>query len=500
MIETKAKQEFIEKVSEILSRKNFTEKAKDNLLKAFLFALENYHPPKYIKTTLQEYIKSYLQVLEELNGYATIELSELNEENEAAEYFRESIRENTSQTGNLDYVDGKYIPSENGKFECACKGYAQNSEKQFFSLNENNPIEEIITIIHEMTHLTEGKYPFLVDSDVPLSFDLRKMFSEGRAATKEGYIKEAVSYVETEYIESSMDFYRFQSKCSYPLYHQLYQTLQIILGDEFLEEMSKNMDVQMDMITGARKRFPDIPVDEIFAHLVYILSCKSKVEHSVLVGAIHDCARVHSKKLEAVQEQIMAENRNLEFCKNSFHEAKGEEERIRLMLETPDVLKEEYEKARKKERKHIEELFQEGHYDEATYRSELKKLEQVGTIEYYREIQMRELTNIKDMQEWTKSSINECMESIKELEAKKRELESNHFALVLERVCLKNPSLNASLTFLQETALSMIQEESKGMTEKDEQYAITLDKMKTLFEIELARTSKKPDKKTNGVL
>lgn len=485
MIETK--EQLIEIVKAILEKKAFSQKAKENLLMSIVFAYEFYRPPKYIKTSRDEYIMEYLKVLEDMRGYAIVELEELNEENEVSEEFRTSIKKSETGDGNLDFIDGKYIPCEKGAYKCTCKGFAWNREKMIFTLNEHHYAAEMETIHHEMTHLTEGKYPFLISSSIPFSFELRKMLYEGRAATRESYIQTATSYVQIEVLEDSNTSYKIESLYSYPLYNKLYQTLQLIFGEEFLEEMSKNEEREFDMIEEMKKRFPEFPVHEIISHIIYILSCTSKDSHNILATSIHYFARNHSKNIEGLQEKILSENRNLNFCRNALKESQEKEREIKATLESPEKLKEEYQKAKENAKMDIIAMYKEGYYKEKAYREELARLEQEGTLEYYIEVKKQELIDNKRYQEATEKSIEEAIQNLERLRAEKAALESNQFAFVLEKICLKQPSLGASFSFLEEIALKKIREEESALSEEErttsEKQDKLLDKIKKLLEL-----------------
>ena len=463
------KEELIERVIEILSKKSFTEQAKENLLGSIVFAYEHYNPSKYITKSRAEYIEEYLRVLENMKGYAVVDLNEINDSNEASTHFRKDILKSPTRSGNLDFINDKYVPTQNGEFYCSCKGFAWCREKMMFSLDEGDIMREWVTVHHEMTHLSEGANPFPIDISVPFSFELRKMLYEGRAATHESYISIDSSNVQVDSLENEDSKYEIASSHSYPLYGKLYQILQIIFGDEVLEQMSKNDSREVDMIQELERRYPSIPVLEVFSHLIYILSCKSKESKNVLMSSVQDYVMSHSKKIEWVQNRILLENQNLEFNRQSLDEEKSREEKIKKILEDPELLTEEYRNAKESARKDIEGLYSEGHYSEDEYRQELEALEQDGTLEYYQETQRQEVENIKYMRSRREVAIAECLANLQQLQNKRDKLKCNDFTFILERVCLKEPSLEVSFSFLEEMALKITQESGKGLTEQDKE-------------------------------
>lgn len=265
----KNEKDLIKQIKEILYKKNFSQRAKKKLVISIVSAYENYNPPKYIKKGRNEYIEEYLKVLENTNEYDSFELLQLNSDNIAVNYFKKHIM-NCSTEGNLDFVDNKYIPKKNGHYFTDCLGFAIRNEKKFFTLNYRN---EFSNIHHEMTHLSEGEDPFPMGLWKPFSFELRKMFVEGRAATHEYYTFKG-NHVYNNFLGNETENYIINSNYAYPLYAYIYQLLQIIFGDEILEEMAKNNNLEKDMIKELEVRFPNIPVKELFTHIIYIICCE----------------------------------------------------------------------------------------------------------------------------------------------------------------------------------------------------------------------------------
>ncbi len=479
------KEELIERVIEILSKKSFTEQAKENLLGSIVFAFICYNPPKYITKSRYEYIEEYLRVLENMKGYAVIELSEINEANLVSTEFRKHILKLTSQNGNLDFINGKYTPAQNGQFYCTCKGFAWKPLKMMFTLAEDDVMQRFTTIHHEMTHLTEGENTFPIRGSIPFAFELREMFYEGRATTHESYTSVDSPNIQVDNLEDGVSEYQIVSAHHYPLYGTLYQTLQIIFDDEILEEMSKNGDYKSDMIKELEKRYPNIPVLEVFSHLIYILSCNCKEgQEDILKNAIHYYVREHQKKIEWIVKALESVIDLREKSESDLKKMKQEELNYMQSLGNPASLKKEYEEAYQEAKVMIEELYHDGSYTEEQYRKELESLEQEGTLEYYREVKEQELQNNRNEQKRTKERIIKLEKDIEIARHKIKRLEQDCFPSTLEQICLKNPSLQSSFAFLKHLALQKVSEEKKGIPEGDARVTKLLDKIRVLYDLQ----------------
>ena len=331
-------------IEKILSKKKFTEEAKNKLLQSILFVYDNYNPPKYIRKTREEYINEYLRVLENMNGYAVVDLNEINDSNEVSTYFKKEILKSSTRSGNLDFINGKYVPTQNGEFYCSCKGFAWSREKMMFSLDEGNILEELMTIHHEMTHLSEGERPFSLGSQVPLSFELRKMFLEGHAVTREANIKTSSDYYQIERISDQSSSFKIESEQSYPLYGKLYQTLELIFGVDVLEEFASNNNREFDMFEELKKRFPELPVNEIFAHLIYVISCKENTEKKVLIDAIKNIDSFRALILSREVVGINREEQTIANLEQSILGKQSEIERLTALLNNPEKLQANFKK------------------------------------------------------------------------------------------------------------------------------------------------------------
>lgn len=493
MIESK--EELIKRIVEILSQKSFTEKAKSNLLRSIVFAFESYNPPKYITKSRAEYIEEYLEVLENMNGYAVLELSELNDENEASTFFRNQIKLANGRTGTLDVVAGKYVPSDNGKYYCSCNGFAWNKEAMMFTLRGKDPIDEMETIHHEMTHLGEGRSPFPI-ATIPFSFEIRKMLYEGRATTRESYIHIPNQFAQIAVVENEKESYKVSSDNSYPLYGYLYQMMQLLFGDDVLEELAKNDNTKRDMIEELKNKYPNIPVEEVFGHVIYILSCESREKHDTLAPSIQNFMKTNTSEIEYINGEIARIQNYLDRDNSSLEMMKTDEQNTTKILNDPVKLKEQYEQAFLEEKRTIESLYKDGTYSEEEYKRELSSLEKEGTLEYYRETVQQRLVYFKDNQESLQTKIEEEKEKLKKLLLDKARVEQNHFPIILESICLKNPSLATSFTFLRDVTLKRIQEEASVKSKDD---PIILDKVRVLLDLAMKIQSLENEKRTSLV-
>lgn len=274
--------ELQSKVNEILATKKFTQQAKEYLLQTMMLIWKQYDPPKYITTTKEQYINEYLEVLKKMNGCAIVKIEDLNLPIEAIQEFRQSIKEVPAGTGNIAIVDKKYIKSEKGSYECLCGGYAIQSDQGIFILEKEDLLRLFSTCHHEMTHLKQSHYSFLVNSCVPMAFELREMLYEGHAATHQSYLKLDYSYSQVTKVSDENFTIEILNDYSYPLYSYLYRILQLIFGAEILEQISKNNEKNKDMIEILKQNNANIPVETIFSHIIYILSCYKNVSGDTL--------------------------------------------------------------------------------------------------------------------------------------------------------------------------------------------------------------------------
>ncbi len=471
------------KIEEILSRKIFTEEAKNKLLQSILFVYDNYNPPKYYRKTREEYVNEYLRVLENMNGYAVIKLEELNlDYYEPITIFRNDIEKVTDGRGNLEYENGTYIPSKNGSYVCLCKGLAFHHDNTMYTLDEGNIYKELMTIHHEMTHLGEGERPFLLGSQVPLSFELREMLVEGRAVTREANINTSNDYYQIERISDQNSSFKIESERAYPLYGKLYQTLELIFGGDVLEELALNNNREFDMLEELRKRFPEISVDVIFAHIIYIISCKENVDKKNIENAIDHM----NWKLKALIEKYNNDLENSKYLEGSILQQQLEIEQGTALLNNQTLLQEEFQKKCETIKQEIEEWYKRGEISEVEYQQEMKEFEIEATLENYRSIKEQELNQSIENKKREEESLQQLKETLSELYEEIQRDSKNKFGIILEVICLKNPSLEASFSFLENTVLEKIQGEYAKLSDEEkesEKGSVLLAQIQKLFDL-----------------
>lgn len=476
--------ELNEQVETILSTKNFTDKAKDRLRKTMAL-IEFYQPFPYISMTKEEYIKQYVRVIESLNHYQMITLADLNEENEFTSPFIDEIRLSEDKTGNLDCVDGKLVPSNHGIYHCPCYGVTWNQDKIIIILEQENLEKELLTIYHELSHLTEGIRPFSIDSSVPFSFELEKMLTEGRCATREFYMKKD-SLNRINVLEDSSGDYRIEAPNCYPLYSYLYQILQIIFGDEILEQMSQNENPKFDVIQSLKQRFPELPIPEMFAHIIYILSCREKNQHGVLACSIHNYARFQAKQIEWLSSEIAPLKNELETITSSLEKAKQSENDVVNLLGKAGSLEISFLEYKQQIRETIEKMYQAGEYTKEEYNIDLEELD-LFTLQKYQENKELELQDIQKYYLSLEKKIKTKKQELTDLEQEKLRLESNQFPFILERICLKQPTLDHSFSFLEQVASKKIETEVL----KNRQVALEKEKRLILLRKQIIKLEQK---------
>lgn len=442
------KEQLIARIDQILSTKHFTEQAKKNLRNTIILMYNRYIQPSYIKRTRTEMIEEYLHVLETMNGYAIIKLDELNLDNEASRVFREDIKASKNKTGNLELIDGKYVPTPNGSYYCSCLGFTWKHEGMIFSLEQLDPLSECTTVLHEMTHLEEGRLSFLLNSSIPMSFEIRKMLYEGRAATRETMLHlDSVTY-QIDEVSDKNSTLEITANTSYPTYSNLYQMLQILFGDEILEELAKNNDSTMDSFQMLKSRFPQLPVDKIFAHIIYILNCYHQKRPDVLISAIHHWTSQKLCELSFIASQISYIEDDIQSIKKVTERRQTEMIQLKQLLENPEKLANALAQEKEEAIKEVEKSYQSQELSEEEYRKERSEIEEYGTLENYRQIQEKYLKSLSDNQTRSSKKIQELKSQLKELYDSKNKIEEDQFCFWLEQICLKNPSLETSFAFL----------------------------------------------------
>ena len=319
-------------IKEILKPKPFSEKSKDDILQIFLLTQDYYKSPEYITESKEQFITSLLAVLKKLKGYGIIELADLNSSNPIAKEFRTSIQKVNTMKGNLNYVDGRYVPSKVGAYCCSVLGIAWYEEKRIFVLDEGNFQERVTTLCHEMMHLEEGNNSFPLPLMMPLSFEISEMWREGRATTRESYLAfEKVDTYKQEISDQSHTFI-IKSYHSYPIYGKLYQTLQIIFGDDILERMGKNNDENEDMYEILKQKYKDLPVEHIFAHIIYILSCYNHIQSDVIIQAIKNYAQFQKEEMDWLQIDLIVKEGEVSKQEDIISNYQKQEQELKQLL------------------------------------------------------------------------------------------------------------------------------------------------------------------------
>ncbi len=470
-------------LSNILSEKNFSDKAKSYLFQTFLLIFDHYEPPLYIRTPRDEYVKEYLRILQELKEYKIVELSEINDFNRIAKEFRKDVKRSNNKTGNLEKIDGRYVPALNGSYYCITKGFADLYGKSILTLDEGEYLELLLTCYHEMTHLSEGEKPFPLSSKIPLSFELREMFYEGRAAIRESYLNLNMSKSCFSFLCDEVTEIEIESMFSYPLYEVLYQLLQLIFGVEILEELSHNNDDKLDMFNVLKEQFPEIPVEEIFAHLTYIVNCsKEKYEDKeILRKALLHYRKYKYQQKEKLDNQIRKNKKIVIKTAGQIQEKERKINGLEMMLSNSENLQKSFRYHCQAFKKELEMNLKQGRLSEVQYQKSLLEFKRSATLPNYLEVQKQKLVDLrKELFE-----LQQILEEQLELVRRKKDVEEDQYDMAIKEICFDNPSLRNSFGFLEKIANMSIQREYASLPErkKMEQKAIYDSKRNVLARI-----------------
>ena len=115
-------------IEKILSKKKFTEEAKNKLLQSILFVYNNYNI-----------------------FFTTDNINKMGKDFIYWQFWKSFLK------------FFKHIKFSIIVWVCLTKGMAYCSERTMYSLDEGNILEELMTIHHEMTHLSEGERPFSLE-------------------------------------------------------------------------------------------------------------------------------------------------------------------------------------------------------------------------------------------------------------------------------------------------------------------------------------------------
>lgn len=457
------REQIIIVLSKILSEKDFSDKAKLYLFQTILLIFDYYNPPLYVRTTREEYLKEYLRVLQELKEYKIVELIEINDLNKISREFRKDIKHSNNKTGNLEKIDGRYVPVLNGSYYCETKGFANYHKKSIFILDEGDSLELLSTCHHEMTHLREGNNPFPLNSKIPLSFDLRQMFYEGHAATHESYLnldmtKNCFSFLCNEVTEIEIE-----SMFSYPLYGVLYELFQLIFGVEILEELCRNND-KLDMFKILKEQYPDIPVEKIFAHLTYIICC-SKDEYEdkeALRKALYYYQKYRHQQKEKLNSQIIKNKKITIKTVKQVEEKERKIDELEMMLSSPENLQKSFLHRYQVFKKKLAMDLKRGQLSKTQYKKALLYFEESATLPNYLEVQKQKLTQLREELFELQQVLDEQLKLIQ----KKKYLEQDQYDIAIKEICFDNPSLRNSFEFLEKVANINIQKEYASLPER----------------------------------
>lgn len=421
----KTEEQLKGEIKKILSKKSFSHKAKDYLLKTLLHIYTIYDSPKYIKTTKEEYIEEYLTVLQIMEHCNIIHLSEINDiKKREIKVFYDSIKK--QKKGNLEYLNGKYVTSTNGSYFCGITGYTDYETKSVYVLDDENLFQVYQNIHHEMTKLRLGKKLFPLNSNLPFSFSIRTMLIEGYAAVQEDYVEPSKRSITVERIEERSTMIEMKSFYHYALYGTLYKLLQLIFGVNILKQFGENDLEEIDMFSMLKETFPNIPIEYVFAHITYILNCSEKTDN------------------KSVREAIEYYKQN----KNS------ERKKLGVYIKEIEKKLKEQNKELNISQKRIAELAQFLNHSTDS---------QFQQIENKLKFMKRELKQLKEKIQNLQSSILLLNAESDMFQKEKQQIDENKYDVALESTCIKNCSLETSFKFLEQLAITRVQIEFSKM-------------------------------------
>lgn len=472
-------------IKDILKGKPFSEKAKDDVLQMFLRIQDCYQSPDYITETKEQFMTSLLVVLKELKGCGLVELNALNGSNPIVEEFRTGIKKTNTRRGNLNYVDGRYVPSEAGAYYCSLLGFTWYEEKRIFVLDEGRSQERLTTLCHEMTHLEEGIYSFPLSRMMPFSFEISEMCREGRATTRESYLGFERNTAYEQRISDQSNSFVIKSDHSYPIYGKLYQTLQIIFGDSILEEMGKNNEETEDMYEILKQKYKELPIEHIFAHIIYILSCYNHVQPDDIIQAIKVYTQFRKEEIEWFQIDLIVKESEISKKQREMLNYKSQENELKQLLENPNKLNQNFLEEKEYDLYQTEAAYKKGTISEAIYKERVEMIQKT-TLEEYRYMQEYALQIIQDSQSITQKELSRLHASLLRLKERIDMLKEDHLELILEEVCIRNPSLQGSFEYLEMVAFKKVDsllEELPNEKDSEAQKRILWAQSKKIFEL-----------------
>lgn len=486
------------KIEEVLESKSFSDKAKENVEETLLFIYEHYTEVSYIGISKDDYIHMYLETIQNMNDYSIFSLNNINEDSQIAEIFRDGIAEAKENNGNLDYVDNRYVLVEAGPYYPSCKGFSWKRVNFMCTLEEIDASEIIKTCYHEMTRLSSGKNPYPLYSSIPFGFSLRKMFLEGDLSVRDSYLDLKTNY-QVEVLKEKNIVLKICSEYSYPLYGMLYQMMQLLFGTEILEGFRRNDIEEISLFDVLKEKYPNLDIETIFAHLIYILSCyndDSKVKYNkkkALETAIKHYEKVVVETHKGMAKKCISLGENITNTKEWIEENQKIEEEILDKLNDKKKLEEAFEHQMKLVKEETLKKYEEGIITNKEYLAALNEFDREGTIENFKLAQKQDLKLMEKTMREGEGKLERLQNEFDSLYMKKLELEENRFGKVLEEVCITNPSLLESIEYLKKVCSKAIQEDYT-LSEDDEEHNVYLDKMKLFVHIKsqmvLSKTSK----------
>lgn len=441
------------KVIQILDSKKFCIQEKNNLLQMMLLIYDYYKPPLYIKVSKEEYLDKYLRILQKMEQYKVVKLEELNEQNPIVKMFSGEIRDSEAQMGNLELVNGRYVKAENGSYYCSLSGFARKSTSEIFTLEDDNLFRTLSTCHHEMTHLGEGKSPFPFDSIFPMSYEFRKMCIEGRAVIHQGYLNIDAPFYK-EQVKDQQGTFQVVLEHGYAVYGNLYKMMQILFGDEVLEELSKNNDLEIDMVEILSEKFPHLPVEQFFAHILYILGCYDKKKTEDLTLSFYYYQDFQKSKQEQLDNQYMSYEEFILEKNEKLEATKRLKQKLIHILNDPKDLKEEYQKEYSLTKRNLERDYLEGIISKEEYEEEIESF----TLESYQAFLGMDLESCNQSLQRLKQTISSLQIEFQKVIKRKTYLENSHLISYFKEICLDNPSLENSFAFIGKTCMNNIKE------------------------------------------
>ena len=191
-------------------------------------------------------------------------------------------------------------------------------------------------------------------------------------------------------------------------------------------------------------------------------------------------------KLKALIEKYNNDLENSKYLEGSILQQQLEIEQGTALLNNQTLLQEEFQKKCETIKQEIEEWYKRGEISEVEYQQEMKEFEIEATLENYRSIKEQELNQSIENKKREEESLQQLKETLSELYEEIQRDSKNKFGIILEVICLKNPSLEASFSFLENTVLEKIQGEYAKLSDEEkesEKGSVLLAQIQKLFDL-----------------